>query len=340
MNKKKCGLHSLFILFILMMAITLPVFAEVTDLQTNSKSFFKEGNITFNGQVEPKSTGLVTIVIRDSSDKFVMLTQAITDENYSFEKTIKINEQFTDHGIYSATGFILNMTAGVTTSFGISTNGIPVFIENDDLQISDPSVEEILLEKTQIVEPSIKDLQISEPPLKEIPVSEPPIRKIDFFDSSKEPQHYLDRYYNEPTYKSWFDRNYPDFTIEEAVGYGNDVKHPKTTVEQFMENEILPEADATLLVQHTTQPRNNSENAQIILAVGGLGILFGAVYGVKRKVDNNSRQISINKDIIRKKIINPLLGSSPSDILQTRLAKGEISLEEFDRLERKLGKKY
>lgn len=71
-------------------------------------------------------------------------------------------------------------------------------------------------------------------------------------------------------------------------------------------------------------------------------IIGGIVFAVwkKRKVDNNSRQISINKDIIRKKIINPFLGSNPLSILQIRLAKGEISLEEFERLEKKLINKF
>ena len=40
-----------------------------------------------------------------------------------------------------------------------------------------------------------------------------------FVDQSKDPQHYIDRYYNEPTYKEWFDENYPQFSsIYEAVG--------------------------------------------------------------------------------------------------------------------------
>ncbi len=311
MNKNGYGPYSLPIIAIAMIAFT-PAFAEVTDLQTNSKSFFKDESITFDGQVEPNSSGLVTIVIRDSNDQFVMLTQAITDENYSFEKTIKINEKFTDNGIYNATGFILNMTAGVTTSFGVSTNGHPLIVD--------------------------EDLTIPEPPIEDLTIPEPPIKRINFVDPSKDPQYYLDRYYNEPGYKSWFDRNYPEFTIEEAVGYDN--QDPKTTVEQFMENEILPEAEAASIVQSNPQPENNTENAQIVLAVGGLGLLFAAVYGIKRKVDNNSKQISINKHLIRKKLINPFIGSTTSDILQTRLAKGEISLEEFDILEKKLNKKY
>ena len=46
-----------------------------------------------------------------------------------------------------------------------------------------------------------------------------PISKIaSFVDTTKDPQHYIDRYNNESAYKEWFDTNYPDITIEEAVG--------------------------------------------------------------------------------------------------------------------------
>jgi len=38
-----------------------------------------------------------------------------------------------------------------------------------------------------------------------------------FIDPKKGSQHYLRRYYNEPAYKLWFDKNYPDYTIEEAI---------------------------------------------------------------------------------------------------------------------------
>nr|MBC8501592.1 hypothetical protein [Nitrosopumilus sp.] len=39
-----------------------------------------------------------------------------------------------------------------------------------------------------------------------------------FIDDTKDPQSYVDRYNNEDSYKEWFDENYPDYTIEEAVG--------------------------------------------------------------------------------------------------------------------------
>ena len=40
-----------------------------------------------------------------------------------------------------------------------------------------------------------------------------------FVDQTKDPQHYIDRYNNEPTYKEWFDENYPQYSsIYDAVG--------------------------------------------------------------------------------------------------------------------------
>ena len=41
---------------------------------------------------------------------------------------------------------------------------------------------------------------------------------LDFVDPDKDPKNYLRRYITEPTYKDWFNRNYPDYTIYEAVG--------------------------------------------------------------------------------------------------------------------------
>ena len=46
-----------------------------------------------------------------------------------------------------------------------------------------------------------------------------------FPDPTKDPQSYIDRYNNEPDYKAWFDRNFPDDSIYEIVG----VKGPKKT---------------------------------------------------------------------------------------------------------------
>ena len=51
--------------------------------------------------------------------------------------------------------------------------------------------------------------------LSETPESKP---LASFVDPQKDAQHYLDRYFNEQSYKEWFDKNYQDYTIYEAVG--------------------------------------------------------------------------------------------------------------------------
>ena len=39
-----------------------------------------------------------------------------------------------------------------------------------------------------------------------------------FVDQTKDPQSYVDKYNNELAYKEWFDKNYPEYTIYDAVG--------------------------------------------------------------------------------------------------------------------------
>jgi len=319
---KSNGPCSLGIIVLIMLTVITPAFAEVTNLQTNSESFYKGDQIKFSGTVEKDSVGLVTIVIRDLNDKFVMLTQALINADNSFEKTIKIGNKFSEHGIYSATGFILNMTKGVTTDFGVSLNEIPINQNEEKINV------ETIKENSTLKESSIKETKTQN-----IITA---TKIADFVDSSKDPQYYIDRYYNEKYYKSWFDRNYPGLTIEEATGYTDNVEEIKSTVQELIDKEIIPEAQASSIVEPIHQSNNNSEIAQILLTIMGVVILFGAVYGVKRKVDDNSKQISINKETLRKRFIYSIIGSSPNEILKIRLAKGEITLEEYDKIKSKL----
>ena len=309
-------------LFLFLGLVANPAFAEVASLQTNNESFYKGDEIEFSGTVEDGSTGLVTIVIRDLNDEFVLLTQAIIDDDNSFERKIKIENKFTENGNYNAIGFILSMTKGATTNFDVSLNEIPI---TEDYEIDEIINQKIINNNPITVEPPIKPAE----PLEIVSNT----YNVDFVDPHKDPYHYVERYYSEPSYKSWFDRNYPGQTIEKFVGYTDDTY---SIVPEIIDNEIIPEAQASSIAQPTQNITNNSDIAQISLSIAALGILFGAVYGVKRQVDSNSKQISLNKYTIRKKILNPILGLNPKEILQTRLAKGEITLEEYDKLKTKL----
>lgn len=63
---------------------------------------------------------------------------------------------------------------------------------------------------------------------------DPKVRVQGFPDPAESPTHYFDRYHTEQIYKDWFDVVFPEFTIEEAVGY-------KTThIPNFPDNQYSP----------------------------------------------------------------------------------------------------
>ena len=335
MEKDRFGPYSAGIIMILAISAITPIFAEVETIQTDSEYYLKTEKIEFSGTVEKGSEGLVTIVIRDINDKFILLTQALINQDDTFEKTLEIKKDLSKNGNYKVFAFILSMNEGDTTNFEIvsykpQTNQIQNEVQPEE---SEENSQNVIEETTQHYEPEPVEVSVTEP--EPVEVSKIP----SFVNPDKDPQYYIDRYYNEASYKSWFDRNYPNMTIEEAVSYEkNEIieKSPNSKVQELIDNDLIPEAEASSTLSEPNQKTSNSEIAQVSLAVAGLGILFGAVYGIKRKVDNNSKQISINRDIIKKKLIQPIMRNNPQEILQTRLAKGEITLEEYERLKAKL----
>ncbi len=395
-NRK--NLFSLTVMGMLFSSITIPAFAEVESIQTD-KLFYSNGDkIIFSGTVDNDSSGLVTIVIRDSNDKFVLLTQAIIEFDNTFERSIDSNDKFLVHGIYNATAFLVNMTEGELTRFDYSLDGSPVSPSVSNLQGSSQGTATKASSKTTESEPE-------------------PISKIaSFVDPTKDPQHYIDRYNNELAYKEWFDSNYPDITIDEAVGLDKIIEESKHIVDisEFIDpnvdsqyyidrynNELaykewfdsnypeftiyeavglipvestqddsgdsiiieppIPtqELSQSIVESSTISPSldtGNAEIGQLLLALGGLGILFGAVYGVKRRVDTNTLQIAENKTKIEKKVVNNTeqisqtrfwlkkklmslkFTDEPVNVIKERLAKGEITVDEYYKLLRALKK--
>ena len=314
-----------------------PAFAEVTEIQLDKEFYFKGDSINVKGSVDANSSGLVSIVLRDPFDKFMLLSQTTINSDNSFDQNIPINEKFQVSGIYNATAFILNMTAAKAQLFNFDTNsesGDLEIVSNIEKELPESKIINIIAEPApkKIENQNVKQNLILE--TKEQVDQSPQV--ADFVDKTKNPEHYLNRYYNEPVYQSWFDRNYPNLAIEEAVGY---TLPSKTFVEPPRPNvqpEIIPEVKAISTDSQFSDLTNNRDLAQMGLAVGGLVVLFGAVYGIKRKVDNNSKRITLNKDLIRRKIISPIVDSNPLAIIKTRLAKGEISIEEYESLKQRL----
>jgi hypothetical protein len=91
---------------------------------------------------------------------------------------------------------------------------------------------------------------------KSIAVVEPiavvkPLGIASFVDTSKDPQSYVDRYSNEPTYKQWFDENYSQYSsIYEAVG----LEESAVVSESVMAVEIIEEYTSEPTVEVVSVP--------------------------------------------------------------------------------------
>ena len=93
------------------------------------------------------------------------------------------------------------------------------------------TIQEIIPNVAEKLEPKIS---------KEIDVN---VKKtLDFVDPNKNPHEYLKRYLKEEKYKEWFNRNYPNYTIYNAVGLSlSDYLSVKK--ELFPKSEIINEEE-------------------------------------------------------------------------------------------------
>ena len=89
----------------------------------------------------------------------------------------------------------------------------------------------------------------------------------DFVDPDKDPSSYLRRYLLEEKYKDWFDRNYPDNTIYEAVGLNewdyNAMKKKlsanQDTVEDISEPEPEPKSEPEPEPELELEPKDDGK---------------------------------------------------------------------------------
>ena len=88
-------------------------------------------------------------------------------------------------------------------------------------------------ETTQEIKPNVIE-EIKPEIIEEVDVN---VKKtMDFVDTKKDPHEYLKRYLKEPKYKDWFNRNYPNYTIYDAVGL---------SISDYlsMKRELFPESE-------------------------------------------------------------------------------------------------
>ena len=79
--------------------------------------------------------------------------------------------------------------------------------------------------------------------------TEPGKGVLNFVDAKKDPRHYIKRYLGEPDYKAWFERNYPDYTIYEAVGL-SEIDFHEITEKLTIEPEVIEPIESEVKPEH------------------------------------------------------------------------------------------
>jgi len=313
----------LFLLTVVLITTSaIPAYAFVENLEVDKKYYVNDDEIKFSGLVAKGTTGLVTIVINDPNNEFALLKQAFLKADETFELVVNTNTKFLSEGTYNATAFVVNMTnsASIIFDYYFNENSVPSELIFENNKISD-----------NIITNQSEENQITA--YENIDVIKNQIEATVFPDPDKDPQYYIDRYENEPLYKEWFESNFPDKTIFEVIGVDPPLSTDSENIIAENLSEKLQDEFNSLVIAESSLLPDNSEMTQMFFALGGLGVLFSAVYGIKRRVDSNSDQIEKNKIRIKRKIAN---SNNAIEILESRLANGEISIRKYKKLRKAL----
>ncbi|HXV66929.1 MAG TPA: hypothetical protein VD731_06885 [Nitrosopumilaceae archaeon] len=224
------------VIFGLLFIGTFSAFAQAQDtlsVTTSKKSYTEGDTIVVSGKAKnyDKESPQVTLQVFDPTGNLVRIDLVRLKSDGVFQTSFSATGTFRIEGEYSIQASYDGNKATNTFEFiEIVDNTppqapiVPNFLEFFDPKIGaqyyldryyneseykswfDSNFPDYTIEKA--IELAIPG-SISESPQKQTPPS--------FIDPQNGAQYYLDRYYNESEYKSWFDYNFPDYTIEQAI---------------------------------------------------------------------------------------------------------------------------
>jgi hypothetical protein len=165
--------------------------------------------------------------------KYVLQLNSIQDKIVEVERTITFTASVTDSSIIDAVynfedapldATIDSVTGKFVWTPSKSYGSFKDVIYNFDIIVKANNQED--RENISITVKKAYDEPVIEPKVEPViePVIEPKVEPTtsavaSFVDGTKDPQSYVNRYNNEPTYKEWFDENYSQYlSIYEAVG--------------------------------------------------------------------------------------------------------------------------
>jgi predicted phage tail protein len=118
---------------------------------------------------------------------------------------------------------------------------------------------------------------------------------LSFVDPKKDPYSYIDRYNNEPVYKEWFDTNFPDYTIYEAVG----VVSPESVIDKPPESPTGECGPGTVWVDGYCEATKDKSGGGCLIATATFGSeLSPQVQSLRELRDNTLLQTNLGSSFM------------------------------------------
>jgi hypothetical protein len=235
-----------------------PAFAVIQTFGTDKMAYKKGDRMTFSGTTDSAHANkMISIKIYGPDGNFVTLLGGSSDSDGVITiKAVdtsneKIAAKFKQKGVYNATAFYDGEPnyKGKFTLFDYSTDGSPVSPSAADLMkgsSTTPTTTPATATPTTTTpttttttQPPLQPPKTETPKTEEhkttapMPAEKPKTVIPGFPDPTKDPQTYVDRYNNEPEFKAWFDKYFPDQSIYEIVGLPDPTKAPMTVIPGF-----------------------------------------------------------------------------------------------------------
>ena len=214
------------------------IYAETTSVDVNGNSF----------DIEYTATGMTVSTVESDVD-FVALVFGVDVTGSSGMLDVTFERSFFDSVYQGSDDEFFILVDGIETTFTETDTNT----QSRTLSIEVPSgTEEIEIIGSVFGQPEPEPVEEIPEPVEEIP--EPveeipePVEEIPetlgiaaFVDPNQDPQSYVDRYNNEPTYKEWFDDNYPKYTsIYQAVGLEEPIEETAELVDDTPKTQCGP----------------------------------------------------------------------------------------------------
>ncbi|NND86854.1 MAG: hypothetical protein HKM23_05985, partial [Nitrosopumilus sp.] len=204
--------------------------AEIQNVSTNKSLYHFGDSLIISGSVSYDSSipSIILQIITPSGNGLAHIDSITPKSSGGFSKTINVGgPTWSEDGKYT-----IKLTYGESFEKIIQYENSfsePESESTPDKTKSPPTAAPVTIPTKQ---PSTDQDQFEEEIFRGV---NPKMKLFGFPSFDKSPQYYIDRYNTKPQYKSWFDSQFPNFSINEVVGY-------KTThVENFPSFDKSPQ---------------------------------------------------------------------------------------------------